>query len=237
MLEHAFVDQDGLHDFVFGGDGLSSRYDCLVITSQRAVEAVGAVLARAPSAAARARVLAMPAYTVGPATAALLASVGFSNVLGAGDAGNGSVLADIIVADATRQGALRCIFFPGRVRKDVLPQKLRAAAAVECDERVVYESRGVEGADAALRAALDAAGGAAQRAAPRAARTWVVFFAPGGADAAAATVAGRRLPAAAIGPTSAEFLAARGVRAAAVAAKPDPASLLAAIAAADAHDV
>ncbi|KAK9479907.1 tetrapyrrole biosynthesis, uroporphyrinogen III synthase [Lipomyces japonicus] len=231
VLAHSFVGQDNLQAKLcqIASTTTGSHDVALIVTSQRAVEAMAAVLDRV-NASVAAVIRNMPAYTVGPATANLLRSHGFNHVRGGDDAGNGQILAQLIVHDKLRQ----VFFLTGRSRRDVIPVTL-AKNAIAIEEIVVYESANLASAQSNFNHAVgnyhhddddndndDV--------------TWVVFFSPTGAIPIVNLLKQRfsidnnnSVRIAAIGPTTQAFLADNNIPPVVVAGKPDPESLLDAI--------
>ena len=152
-----------------------------------------------------------PVWAVGPATAEAARAAGLPVI--AGDFGTADALAARLEAEAGAAeagvAALPFLFLCGDRRRDVLPDRLRAAGLAVA-EHVVY------------RAHL-----ALERVPPQAAAPdWAVFFSPTGVEVAHAVPAfpwSARL--AAIGPTTAAALEAGGHAVAAVAAAPTPDAL------------
>ncbi|KAK9253591.1 tetrapyrrole biosynthesis, uroporphyrinogen III synthase [Lipomyces tetrasporus] len=214
ILSHGFVDQSGLRAYIADLAAVADQtpIDALIITSQRAVEAVASALLESSDSTAE-YILSLPLYTVGPATAALVQSHGFSKIYGGAEAGNGSVLASQIVSAQPR----RCVFFTGETRRDVIPVTL-CENGIECIERVVYASTSIEGVEDQFMNVLSSTEDA----------VWTVFFSPAGAESIARYIARNRrtTKVAAIGPTTEGFLLQNGVTPDAVSRKPDPQSLL-----------
>lgn len=151
-----------------------------------------------------------PTFVVGPATAEAARELGLRPE--GEEAGQADELADRIAA---RRFDAPLLFLCGDRRRDVLPDRLRAAG-IAVEEHVVY------------RTLLDAS---ALREAGGRPPDWVVFFSPSGVDAAreAVAVSWNRVRKAAIGPTTADALRAAAFSPAAVAAAPTPEALAAAI--------
>ncbi|KAK9466018.1 tetrapyrrole biosynthesis, uroporphyrinogen III synthase [Lipomyces arxii] len=214
ILSHDLVDQSGLQLY------LENRYDtkdtdvfdALIITSQRAVEAVVLALSQV-SEAAKSYILSLPLYTVGPATAALVQSHGFTKILGGESAGNGQILAGQIV----EAKPARCLFFTGVTRRDVIPVTLRDSG-IECVEKVVYQSATVSGVGEMFEKLVSTIES----------DVWTVFFSPSGALDIAQTIAADRskTKVAAIGPTTETFLLNNSIVPDSVSKKPDPVNLL-----------
>lgn len=163
----------------------------------------------------------LPVFTVGPATSSLIASYGFTNILGGAEAGNGSILASII--SSLKPKYSRCVFFTGETHRMIIPKHLRENG-IECIEKIVYISVELSDAQFKFRELLDNH--------DQSIYLWTVFFSPSGALGIANAIAKIRsentihLKVAAIGPTTEEFLIKQGITPDAVAKKPDPNSLL-----------
>lgn len=177
----------------------SGRYDALVCTSPRAVEALEQTLPTMhpdnPSWAAK------PTYVVGPRTASAVSAWGGQPV--GAETGSADALAEQIIAAAP--GPL--LFLSGNRRRSTLPRAFVEARQV-FDEVEVYRTRTRR--DIALPN-------------PPA---WLVFFSPSGIEAVQAS--GHVLDdywCAAIGPTTAAALRERGGHVHAVAETPTPEAL------------
>ncbi|KAK9315577.1 tetrapyrrole biosynthesis, uroporphyrinogen III synthase [Lipomyces starkeyi] len=214
ILSHRFVDQPGLRTYLtdLAANADETPLDALIITSQRAVEAVTSVLLEL-SVSTSTYIRSLPLYTVGPATATLVQAHGFSKIVGGADAGNGRVLASQIVGAKPR----RCVFFTGETRRDVIPVTLRENG-IECIERVVYTSKGIEGVEDQFMELMSDTRDV----------WWTVFFSPAGAESIARLIARNTgtTKVAAIGPTTEEFLLKNGITPNTVSRNPDPQSLL-----------
>ncbi|KAK9384384.1 tetrapyrrole biosynthesis, uroporphyrinogen III synthase [Lipomyces mesembrius] len=214
ILSHTFVDQPGLRTYLtdLAANADETPLDALIITSQRAVEAVASVLLEL-SVSTRSYIRSLPLYTVGPATAALVQSYGFSKIVGGAEAGNGRILASQIVGAKPR----RCVFFTGETRRDIIPVTLRENG-IECIERVVYNSKSIEGVEDQFMELMSDAKHV----------WWTVFFSPAGAESIARLIAKNTgaTKVAAIGPTTEEFLLKYGITPNTVSRNPDPQSLL-----------
>lgn len=95
-----------------------------VFTSANAVTAVSKIFQKPK---------AWKVYTINNTTARVVSEV-FKTLI-AGMAANASVLADVIIKD----GVKKVYFFCSNIRRDALPEKLRAAN-IEVEEIVVYET-------------------------------------------------------------------------------------------------
>ncbi|KAK9449400.1 tetrapyrrole biosynthesis, uroporphyrinogen III synthase [Limtongia smithiae] len=248
VLTHAFVDTHGFATTTLTALAASPP-DALIITSQRALDAVIAAFDVLSDSAVPAVIRTIPLYTVGPATAARVAAAGFTTIRGGADAGNGKTLASLIVNDyihdrvvvnegkedydndaaAVHAPSRKVVFFTGETRRDVLPDTLRANG-ITCEEHVVYATTGVPNTGAQLSSLVTVLSSDNE-----AHELWVVFFSPTGSADIADTIASGAgndrviILTATIGPTTEEFLLRHGVTPNAVAPKPDPQSLITSI--------
>lgn len=204
VLRFAFPRQDALQARLRA----STLYAGLVVTSPRAVRALGAALEGRSSL--RASWTEKSAYAVGPKTARELQDAGFT------PRGEEAGSADALVAHlASEWEGGRLLFLSGNRRRDTLPDGLRQHG-IPFDEQEVYETN-VE-TDLALPPPDDNG-------------TWLAFFSPSGLKAVTASgiaVGAYRL--AAIGPTTAAALRAAGHSVGATAPTPGPEPLADAIA-------
>lgn len=196
---------------------VSANHDALIVTSQRAVDALSSVLPKLPS-----RVFEIPTYTVGPATAERLKRLRFAHVFGS-DSGNGIALAKQIIC--TSSGRRKFLFLAGEIHRRQLPDML-VSAGNEVDTLIVYKT---------VPANVEIE--------PRPNPTdWIVFFSPSHADGIVADL--RQLHAqgmptpkvAAIGPTTQEYLQSQGLAVDAVARTPTAEGLKCAIDESDVRD-
>ncbi|KAI5781458.1 tetrapyrrole biosynthesis, uroporphyrinogen III synthase [Geopyxis carbonaria] len=200
VLQHTHRNLPTLTTFLSTPAALAS-ISAIIITSQRAAEALGAVLPALPAATAAAIVAHTQVYVVGPTTQAAVLALGFpaAHVRGA-EAGNGAALSEVILRDRPAPATARMLFLVGETRRDIIPRKLKGSG-VELVEMVVYETITRKGFGGEFRAAVeevdhgDGRGG------------WVVVFSPQGAAEAVEALKGRAgWRVAAIGPTTEEAL-------------------------------
>ncbi|KAI5851063.1 tetrapyrrole biosynthesis, uroporphyrinogen III synthase [Tricharina praecox] len=208
-----------------------SPYGGLIITSQRAVASFSAALSTLPCgrASADAFLASTSVYTVGPATAAAVAALGFraENIHGKG-CGTGIALAEVVLrhyasdsSEMPGQGDRPLLFCNSAARGEWIPKALEGR--VELQELMVYETKVEEGfAGEFARVLMEGMGE----------ERWIVVFSPAGAEQAVEIVrgmegaegaedAGRTLWAA-IGPTTEKHLESLGRRPEVVAARPSP---------------
>ncbi|RPB28673.1 tetrapyrrole biosynthesis, uroporphyrinogen III synthase [Terfezia boudieri ATCC MYA-4762] len=247
VLEHRHVNLDTISHIISKGliDGFrttgaqEAEYGGLIITSQRAVEALGAVLELLKDTV-QPITATHPIYVVGPATEKSIVDLGFpaSNVYGA-HCGNGQMLADFMLGHYKSNKKL--LFLVGEIRRDVITKTLNTGG-VGVDEIVIYDTQVVNSFEEDLARTLKL--GEAERTrgkdsgeqAPR----WVVIFSPTGSGTAM-EILGRKDPVqsslkvphlerktyvATIGPTTASHLRdAFGVEPDVVAVTPSPQGL------------
>lgn len=203
VLAFTFPRQAALRDRLTRRD----HYAGLIATSPRVAAALDRVFTERSELAQTWH--GAPAYAVGPKTAARVEALGLRS-RGA-EAGDAAALADRIVGDAPSAPLL---FLCGNRRRDTLPTRLREGD-VPFDELVVYETHPRDSLD------LPSSTGS----------TWLAFFSPSGLEAVrqAEAVDPAEYRIAAIGPTTAGALEESGLSVEAVAAKPSPEGLVAAI--------
>lgn len=190
---------------------LSSDYDGFIITSQRAVDSLKIVLANMDPGD-RAKVLQLPVYTVGPATAERLKILQFTKVLGE-NSGNGVALGHEILADPGLKPHSRFLFAAGEVHRRQLPDMLLERGH-NVDTVIVYRTQG----NLNIRSALEN---------EVANDDWIVFFSPSYTQPVLEFLrdSQTKVNLAAIGPTTEEYLQREGFIVSATAAKPSAQSL------------
>ncbi|VEU24154.1 DEKNAAC105370 [Brettanomyces naardenensis] len=213
LLRHTPVNEQIILSFLTSDDFLDN-YEALIITSQRSIETLGQILAKLHSFGRFNDILSKPSYTVGPATAHVMRQLGFTDVRGGDDAGNGQILADIIKKEL-RAG--RVLFLTGQIRKDTIPRELKLAG-FDLKELVSYRTE-------PLTDIVDRYTKIVSRLNKN---DWLVFFSPQGTRYILDHLDHfSRL--ATIGPTTQTFLARRGIGVDVVAKKPCAESLYQAI--------
>ncbi|GMF00852.1 unnamed protein product [Ambrosiozyma monospora] len=154
LLTHTPQNQPEILRFLKSSAFLND-FKAFIITSQRCVEALDLLIQvlRREKFDQLQKVLEKPAYTVGPTTMKILKELGFVDVRGGGNAGNGSVLADLIAGDdlfANFDGkdeedaeVKNVLFLTGEIRRDIIPKKL-AAAGFQLTEMVAYRTEPID---------------------------------------------------------------------------------------------
>lgn len=217
LLHHSHWDKQQTIDFLTSDDFLATP--TFIITSKRGVEMFDECVQAIDDPSVKKAILAKTAYTVGPATYDELRRIGFANVRGGNDAGNGLKLAHLIHHELG-DGPHRMVFFTGEIRKDILPVTLKLFG-YDLRERVIYKTENrhdiVDQFETAWREHSHA-------------DPWVVFFLPQGTESIVARVrevGGVKI--AVIGPTTEEYLVDNQLTPHVVADKPTAAALVAAI--------
>ncbi|KAG5419241.1 HEM4 [Candida metapsilosis] len=197
-----------------------------IITSQRAVEmlreCIDAISDNDQGSRTISKILAKVGYTVGPATFNILKQVGFDDVRGGIDAGNGSKLADLIMDEVTPE--TKVVFFTGEVRKDIIPRKLIDVGKFsQFEEFVMYKTCERDDIVDKFNGIVEGDGVSSG---------WIVFFSPQGTKDIVEylkrprNTGEKRWKLASIGPTTKEYLLSHGLTPDTIAAKPNAASLV-----------
>eukprot|EP00124_Ichthyophonus_hoferi_P003987 Ihof_evm2s391 gene=Ihof_evmTU2s391 len=165
-----------LHDLLTK-DTCSDLYSAIIVTSPRAVDSLRLALPRPQPC-----LFALPIYVVGPATAAAVKQLGFSDVRGE-EAGTGLALSEVIAKDywagpETRhlQAGKPLLHLHGDKRRNELPTSLQASN-IPLSSLLVYETL----ANPDLSDILTTTVGTTRI-------DWVVFFSPSGVTAAMSAV-------------------------------------------------
>ncbi|RPA85231.1 tetrapyrrole biosynthesis, uroporphyrinogen III synthase [Ascobolus immersus RN42] len=179
VMNHEMVNLDQVEALIRGGNVRSlhgneiaeakdepNHYGGIIITSQRAVEALGAVLARLRADCDVQTFLDTTiVYVVGPATGKAVTELGFrpANVLGS-DCGSGAFLAPFILEtlEVSRASGRRrrLLFLTGETRSDVIPSvldggDLKEIDRVELHEIVVYKTEKADAFDGEFRSIIE----------------------------------------------------------------------------------
>lgn len=201
VLRFTFVNREALREAL----GHPAAYGGLVLTSPRSAEALHRQRALDPDVVFP--WTTKPAFVVGPRTAASARALGLRPE--GADSGSADLLADRI---ADRRFERPLLFLCSDRRRDVLPDRL-ASAGLPVEELCVYETH--LRTDVTFDPVPD----------------WLVFFSPSGVEAVRQS--GALAPGvpriAAIGPTTAEALAAADLPPEAVAEAPTPEAVARAI--------
>lgn len=203
VLSFRLIDQEGLIAALERAD----TYGGLILTSPRAVQALAESLKWLPGNVVLWHT--KPVFAVGMRTASDLRLIGFRPE--GEESGTGAQLARYIIRQEIDRPLL---FLCGNLRREELPDKLRAAG-VPFEELCVYETLPAATIDLSGHPLPD----------------WVVFFSPSGVEAVRRKhgIDWHSVRLAAIGQTTAEAIRQDGLEVEAVAAEPTPESLLQAI--------
>ncbi|EPS45737.1 hypothetical protein H072_113 [Dactylellina haptotyla CBS 200.50] len=221
VLQHHNVNDDVVKGYILDGSISfgKGRFGGLIITSQRAVEALGGLLDELKESNkdlidaffSQTRI-----YVVGPATKKALVNLGFSpeNVLG-GESGNGLALSDYII-ETYSPGEGDLLFLTGETHSTTIPtrvpEKLKSEKELDMkiEEVVVYKTGVMEGFEDEFRGWLEKLD--KNSTGDEAETRWIVVFSPTGTDAAlkVANEKGEnekvKYKVCTIGPTTSDFL-------------------------------
>ncbi|GAV51702.1 hypothetical protein ZYGR_0AF01730 [Zygosaccharomyces rouxii] len=215
LISHTHIPH-GLLKLLEDGDYLKQLQD-VIITSQRTVECLCESVLPRLNASARQAFLEKTVYAVGPSTKDFLERIGFKNVKGGDDAGNGSILSDIISSEYREQGKTsEPLLLVGEIRKDIIPKKL-SNHGIRVREVITYKT---ENLPDNLKRFQESARES----------SWVVFFSPQGTEEIIESIKdGSNHRVASIGPTTRDFLQGKGLEPNVVSVKPDERNLINAI--------
>lgn len=230
LLNHTHINHPIIIDFLMSSEFLD-EYKALIITSQRCIESLDIVLGKLRDSGFDKidKILNKPAYTVGPATHSVLSNLGFKDIRGGSDAGNGSILADLMIADPLFDIDVdglknsKVLFLTGEIRKDIVPKKLlsngfnlRELVAYRTENRQDIIERYME-----INSKLFDSSSHNDE-------NWIVFFSPQGTEGIVDHIQNNHIAfkIAAIGPTTEEYLLNKGVTPDVVCKKPTADSLL-----------
>lgn len=198
-----------------------NEYKSFIITSQRCIESLDMVLSTIKDDEILESILNKPAYTVGPATFDVLTKLGFKDIRGGINAGNGSILSDLIIKDELySEGNKKILFLTGKVRKDIIPRKL-VSTGFDLKELVAYRTDVMEDVVNRYSSIYD-------QLKDKNNEKWIVFFSPQGTEYITEHISTQKpnFKIASIGPTTEEYLLNKGIKPDFVARKPNAESLL-----------
>lgn len=228
LLTHTHINHSSIIDFLQSSEFLD-EYKALIITSQRCIESLDIVLNKMNESGFDQidKILNKPAYTVGPATYSVLSKLGFRDIRGGSNCGNGSIMADLMINDPLFEGNTpenrKVLFVTGEIRKDIVPKKL-LANGFGLKEIVAYrtENRGdiieryMEINSKLFNNSSDDD------------ENWIVFFSPQGTERIVEHIKREDIAfkIAVIGPTTEEYLLDKDLKPHVVCKKPTAESLL-----------
>ncbi|KAH3902400.1 uroporphyrinogen-III synthase HEM4 SCDLUD_002221 [Saccharomycodes ludwigii] len=217
LIKHSYIPSEAIT--LLTDDNYFNQVDSLILTSQRAVECLEESIIPSLSQIQKKKLLKKTVYTVGPATEDFIKRVGFTNVKGGINAGNGSVLADIIINDlkTLKSGKFsNFLFFVGEVRKDIIPKKLALHKdLIQLKELIIYKTEELDGVlENFEREIYDS--------------KYVVFFSPQGTKKLLPFVKENHgaFKVITIGPTTKDYLISNGINVDMVCEKPEASSLV-----------
>ncbi|CAM9014550.1 unnamed protein product [Wickerhamomyces anomalus] len=222
LLDHIHAELPVIVDYLKSSDFIEYTY-ALIITSQRAVEALDAAL-KLIDQHTRTRIFNKLAFTVGPATHKILSELGFKNIEGGIDAGNGTILSEIIINRLSKDQ--RVTFFTGETRRDIIPKRL-TSEGFDLKEMVIYKTIAKEGIIDRFTESFEA-----QRA--NDSTKWIIFFSPQGTQEIVTYLKTfqhdssfqSNCKIASIGPTTETYLIENGIKPHLVSSKPEAKTLL-----------
>lgn len=196
LLKHSHYDRRSTSDYLMSQEFL--EVPVFIITSHRAVEVFNDCLSEVDRHS-RERILDKIGYTVGPVTSKALEKLGFKDVRGGSEAGNGSVLADIILKEVPKDQEI--VFFTGEVRKDIIPKKLKNNN-YNLKEKIIYKTESRKDIISNFNSAIDGIKNINSK------NNWIVFFSPQGTELIVDYIrqSDNSFQIASIGPTTHEYL-------------------------------
>lgn len=198
-----------------------NEFKAFIITSQRCIESLDLVLSLIKDQSVLDRILSKPAYTVGPATYDVLSNLGFKDIRGGADAGNGSILSDLIIKDELfQEDNKNILFLTGEIRKDIIPKKL-LSSGFDLIELVAYRTEVMEDVVERYTNIYNSIKDKEHE-------KWIVFFSPQGTENITQHLVDNNsnFKIASIGPTTETYLLEKGIKPDFVAKKPTAASLI-----------
>lgn len=228
LLNHSHLDKLEIVEYLISPSFVEETH-AFIITSQRAVECFNECMDLILDSSIKHKIFKKLGYTVGPATSEILSNSGFQNIRGGLDAGNGSILSDIIIQDLDPKEH-KLIFFTGEIRKDIIPRKL-IGNDFQLSEKVLYRTENrsdiVDNFESCCKKLQNLQ--QSQNDGPH----WLIFFSPQGTEIFVEYLVsknydddGIKFKVASIGPTTEQYLLQRGVEPDVVALKPTAKSLL-----------
>ncbi|KAI5966914.1 HEM4 [Candida pseudojiufengensis] len=194
------------------------EFSIFIITSQRAVEMLGECISDLKPNI-KSKIFEKIGYTVGPATFKMLKDIGFQDVRGGIEAGNGLKLSEIIINEVSTTSKI--LFLTGEIRKDIIPKQLTQASFKNFKEYAMYKTE--ERNDIVINfenQIFESFG-------------WIIFFSPQGTKDIIEYLKGsksdilKNWKLASIGPTTEEYLInEHGLIPQVVAKKPDASNLI-----------
>lgn len=226
LLDHIHMEKAEIIAFL-KTDYFLHKTLAFIITSQRAVEMLNECMSilKHTDPDITQIIYNKPVYTVGPATYRILADAGFVDLRGGDKAGNGCILAQIILNDDIYTGIedsdKHITFFTGETRRDIIPKCL-LSNNFQLYEKIVYKTLPRDDIVTRFKSAIDNID-QSQRSS-----SWVIFFSPQGTEEIVSYLQRTKdqFNIASIGPTTEKYLLGKNLKPKVVAPKPEPVSLL-----------
>lgn len=214
LIKHTHVCEEAIT--LLTNDTYLKKLRYIIISSQRAVECLHDSIIPKLTISQKNVLMKKTIYSVGPATCESLLTCGFFDVRGGMNAGNGSILADIIVDETLGSkdsiSSDQFLFLVGEIRKDIIPKKL-SKAGIKVKEVVVYKTEELNDNLSRFKQIYEN-------------ENWVVFFSSQGTHEIINYLKEKNLKIASIGPTTEFFLRCNNITPQIVSKKPEPLSLL-----------
>lgn len=219
LLKSTQINQQVIQSFLTSQDYIEN-YRAMIVTSQHSVETLDSVLEQLKKEKSPylGHILNKPVYTVGPATSNALNRIGFTDIRGGNDAGNGSILADILIGDDLFKGtdSKKVLFVMGKKHKHIIPDKLRDAK-FQLKELISYETEPLDDILKRFTTSISNADKTQSK--------WIAFFSPQGTEEILkflkTQLNNQPVNTATIGPTTRKFLEKKGLKIDATAVKPN----------------
>lgn len=223
LLNHEHYDRDATIEFLTSEEFLKS-IPVFIITSQRAVEMFDDCLSLISDETTLNKIFNKVAYTVGPATSEVLQNLGFKDIRGGVNAGNGLKLSELVKQEVTLDQ--RIVFFTGVIRKDIIPKAL-LTANYNLIEKVIYKTELrldiIDNFNKLWETIQDHIKDSNNT-------QWIMFFSPQGTELIVEHIKSIKLPSnikiASIGPTTEEYLNNNNITSHVIAEKPHAKSLI-----------
>lgn len=229
LLKHSHMNHSTIINFITSNEFLYN-YRAFIITSQRCIESLDVIIRKLKNEefSELDLILNKPSYTVGPATYDVLSKLGFTDIRGGEEAGNGSILSDMIIHDELfncEDEEKKVLFLTGEIRKDIIPRKLKSQN-FQFKELVSYRT---EPLDDIVDRYLEINQNFFTMNKENGNENWIIFFSPQGTEKIVTHIKENKecnLKIGSIGPTTEEYLLGNGLKPRVVSKKPNASSLL-----------
>lgn len=229
LLKHSHMNHSTIINFITSNEFLYD-YRAFIITSQRCIESLDVIIRKLKNEefSQLDLILNKPSFTVGPATYGVLSKLGFTDIRGGDDAGNGSILSDMIIHDELFNCVdekKKVLFLTGEIRKDIIPRKLKSQN-FQFKELISYRTEPLEDV---VNRYLEICQNFFTSNNGKNDENWVIFFSPQGTEKIVTHIQENKecnFRIASIGPTTEEYLLGNGLKPCVVSKKPNASSLL-----------